>query len=603
MKAAFSSMIKKADSLKYLLAISLRNLLRQKRRNIFLGSAMAFGVMILIIANSFAHGVSDIMFNKVVVYMTGHVGVMTNEGGGKRLPIFRDRERLFDIIRRSVDRDQIKNTDEAVGIFCRALGNGRADNVVLVGIDMSKRYSPEEMKEFDASFHIVEGSYNDIKRKDVENPIILPRVKADSLNLKMNDIVRVRFRNVYGQDSSARCRVVGFISNDNIFMQAVMFLELANLKSMMGYRPWECGNVQITLKNPARDAAGVADKIHGALKPGDAFMTAQVGGTAKVRATILPFMADDESRKLMADSFKLSTGSMEKVLSKDGVMVSAKLAAVMGAAVGSKISVTYRPKFEDRDHSFTCEVNGLFIPDADTGDSTIYMHETVFYKNFYANLPDLGAALRDAFIPGRDAPFRAALGKEWVLLKRTATTDEAKKKFIGMTRRNVKAAMVDVATMYETASDILKLESVMNIITIVAVLVLFFIIILGVINTLRMTIRERTREIGTMRAIGMQKGDVKSIFIMETMSLTFISSLCGIALAFAVMWLLSLISFNVEDNPMGILLLDRHIHFMPTAFAITAYMFLIVLIATCTAWFPSKKASELPAAQALRHYE
>jgi putative ABC transport system permease protein len=172
-----------------------------------------------------------------------------------------------------------------------------------------------------------------------------------------------------------------------------------------------------------------------------------------------------------------------------------------------------------------------------------------------------------------------------------------------MTRRNVKAAMVDVATMYETASDILKLESVMNIITIVAVLVLFFIIILGVINTLRMTIRERTREIGTMRAIGMQKGVVKSIFLMETMSLTFISSLCGIALAFAVMRLHSLITFNVEDNPMGIQLQDRHIHFMPTAFAITAYMFLIVLIATCTAWFPSKKASELPAAQALRHYE
>jgi ABC-type lipoprotein release transport system permease subunit len=228
------------------------------------------------------------MFNKVVVYMTGHVGVMTNEGGGKRLPIFRDRERLFDIIERSVDRDQIKNTEEAVGIFCRALGKGKADNVVLVGIDMSKQYSAEELEEFDASFHIVEGSYNDIRRTDIENPIILPKVKADFLNLKMNDIVRFRFRNVYGQDSSARCRVVGLISNDNIFMQAVMFVELANLKDMMGYRPWECGNVQITLKNPARDAAKVADAIHGALKPGDAFMTAHVSGVSSARRPSFP---------------------------------------------------------------------------------------------------------------------------------------------------------------------------------------------------------------------------------------------------------------------------------------------------------------------------
>jgi ABC-type lipoprotein release transport system permease subunit len=404
MKAALSSLIKKAGSQKYLLVISLRNLLRQKRRNIFLGSAMAFGVMILIIANSFAHGVSDIMFNKVVVYMTGHVGVMTNEGGGKRLPIFRDRERLFDIIERSVDRDQIKNTEEAVGIFCRALGKGKADNVVLVGIDMSKQYSAEELEEFDASFHIVEGSYNDIRRTNIENPIILPRVKADSLNLKMNDIVRFRFRNVYGQDSSARCRVVGLISNDNIFMQAVMFVELANLKDMMGYRPWECGNVQITLKNPARDAAKVADAIHGALKPGDAFMTAHVSGVSSARATVLPFMADDESKRLMAASFRLSAGNMEKVLSKDGVMVSAKLAAAMGASVGSKISVTYRPKFVDRAHTFTCEINGLFIRASYTGDSTIYMHETVFYRIFYAFLPDLAAARRVPLFRARASP-------------------------------------------------------------------------------------------------------------------------------------------------------------------------------------------------------
>ena len=118
--------------------------------------------------------------------------------------------------------------------------------------------------------------------------------------------------------------------------------------------------------------------------------------------------------------------------------------------------------------------------------------------------------------------------------------------------------------MYETASDVLKLEGALNLITIVAVLILFFIIVLGVINTLRMSIRERTREIGTIRAIGMQKKDVRSIFILETVSLTFISAISGTIFAFIVMGLLSLVKFHVVDNPMGILLLNQSLHFVPT---------------------------------------
>ena len=37
-----------------LFRLSLRNLFRQKRRNLLLGSAMAIGVMLLVVANSFS---------------------------------------------------------------------------------------------------------------------------------------------------------------------------------------------------------------------------------------------------------------------------------------------------------------------------------------------------------------------------------------------------------------------------------------------------------------------------------------------------------------------------------------------------------------------
>jgi ABC-type lipoprotein release transport system permease subunit len=564
---------------------------------------MAFGIMILIVANSFSHGVSDIMFNKIVVYMTGHVGINFNEGSGKRTPVFRDKEWILDVIKNNTKKEDIETVDEALGIFGRAIGNGKADNVVFVGLDMSKHVSEKLMKEYLASFNVVEGSYRDILRTDIENPLILAKQKAASLNVKINDVIRFRFRNVYGQDQAVRAVVVGIMANDNIFMQGIMFVELKNIKKMLGYSPQECGNLHIILKNPVRDAVKVADKLHEVLKPGPAFIAGSVMYGAKADATILPFMADDNSKKIMRESFKLTTGKIDDVLEKDGVMIARKLAATVGAYPGAKLTIAYKPKFEGKASTFTCKINGIFIETPATGDKTIYMHESLFYKNYYANIPDLAKDKGKAFIPPNDASFKKALGTEWVLLDRTATTDDATKKMAQVSRKKIKAATVDVSTMYETASDILKLEGALNLITLIAVLILFFIIVLGVINTLRMSIRERTREIGTIRAIGMQKKDVRSIFILETVSLTFFASICGMIVSFIVMGLLSLIKFNVIDNPMGILLLNQHLHFMPTVSGIIFNIMFIILIAAATAYFPAKRAAAMSAADALRHYE
>ncbi|MCX5790685.1 MAG: hypothetical protein NTY45_00450, partial [Elusimicrobia bacterium] len=102
-----------------LIKLSLRNLLRQKRRNLLLGSAMAIGVAILITANAFSHGISDIMFNKVMRYVTGHVAVRFNERGGVMREIFRDRERAWAAVK---GEPVIKDADESIGMFSRAIG-------------------------------------------------------------------------------------------------------------------------------------------------------------------------------------------------------------------------------------------------------------------------------------------------------------------------------------------------------------------------------------------------------------------------------------------------------------------------------------------------
>ncbi len=588
----------------YLFTISFRNLLRQKRRNIMLGIAIAVGVMILIVASSFSHGISDIMFNKIIVWVTGHASIEPNEGSGKRAPIFRDRERLLSLIKANVSESELKDVDEGIGQFMKALGNGRSDNIVLVGIDMSKTYTEEQQKEFDESFHLTEGKFDDLISKDIENPVILPAEKARILNVKKNDFIRIRYRNVYGQDQAGRLTVVGIMSAENMFMQGVMFTELQRMKKLMGYREYESGSFQIILNNPARDAVKVADRLHSALKSGPAFIYGNVKGSRGASpVTVLPFMGDLESKKLIKDSFQLTSGKMDRALGKKGVMVSGALAKKIGAVPGKKITIKFQPKFKDKKAEFSYAVQGIFKPDKSTGKNTIYMHEAEFYPDFYDNLPDLTKTASNAFIPDESVSFKKALGTEWVLFDRSRTSDDSKKKMRAASKKKIKAATLDVNTMYERASDVLKLEGALNLISFFAVMILFIIILIGVINTLRMTIRERTREIGTIRAIGMQRRDVRRIFLLETAFLTLFASISGTVLGFILMGILSLFTIDIGDNPLGMLLVNGRLHFVPTLGSIAGNILFILLIALITAYFPARRAAKMSASRALRHYE
>ncbi|NBV41597.1 hypothetical protein EBR96_02345, partial [bacterium] len=88
--------------MKTLIMLSLRNLLRQKRKNILLGSAIAFGTLTLVISTSFVNGITDTLFNRVIVYMTGHIELHMSEKGSQYYSIIRDRSRMEAIVRKNI---------------------------------------------------------------------------------------------------------------------------------------------------------------------------------------------------------------------------------------------------------------------------------------------------------------------------------------------------------------------------------------------------------------------------------------------------------------------------------------------------------------------
>ncbi|EKD27415.1 MAG: Efflux ABC transporter, permease protein, partial [uncultured bacterium] len=459
-------------------------------------------------------------------------------------------------------------------------------------------------REYEESFKMVEGTFEDLNSEKVENPAILSTDKAQDLNVKMNDIIRVRFKNIFGQDQAARITVVGIMKITNIFMSGVIFVELLNAKSMMGYSEFEMGSLNLTLKNPVKNAVKVADRIHSLLKPDIAVIVSQLSyKEKKEQASILCFQNDENAKKIITENTIVVESQEKDFMAKKGVLITNTLAKRMELHSGDKINISYENKFRNKMTQNEYVITGIFEPKNCLAENVLLLNENIFYDTYYDNLPKKASAYPEAYIPAENDPVYKALGTEWILLPRTKTTDEFEKKLHELTGKKGKATFLDVATMYEIASAMLNLEKALNIITLCAVFVLFFIILIGVVNTLRMTIRERTREIGTMRAIGMQKNEVRNIFIFETFFLTFFSSLTGIIFAFLVMRGISGIKINMSDNPLGMFLIDEHLFFLPTFSGIFLNVGFIILIAVLTAYFPARKAANLKAAEAFRHYE
>ncbi len=583
--------------MRLILSLSLRNLLRQKRRNLFLGTAICFGMMIFVVVTSFAHGISDTLLNRMVVYITGHMSVTVMEDSNKNRLIIRDKDRFIRIIRKNVK--DIKNVSEAVGVFARVIGNAKGDNAIIVGAEVDKEFADY------LGQNLTQGSIKDFTGGKFENPVIIYSDKAKLLGVKYRDTINVRMRTITGQAQTARLTVAAVIRSSNMFEGMAMFVRLNDLKNFYGLRPQETGELQINFNriNDPSLAIREADKLRKLLVPGVAVIHGSLSrGKKSGPATALGLADDAKSLALIEKHITLVKGAMPGASTEEGTLVSKTLAAELALKPGDAYTLRYPDKFDNETTEKKYTVSGVFHSDAMPDRGIVLMNEKTFYKTYLQNLPSATLEGGGLYVPDKKSALYPALSPEWKLMPRSTTNDELKTKLAGMTRTKWKGPWLDVRTMYESADFVLKLEQALNLIALVAILILFLIILIGVLNTLRMTIRERTREIGTIRAIGMQKSDVKRLFITETLLLTAFACIGGILLSFVVMLILGSIPITT-DSILSILLVNRRLYFYPSVKFIAANFLLIMMMAALTSYFPARRASNYSAVRALRHFE
>lgn len=100
-------------------------------------------------------------------------------------------------------------------------------------------------------------------------------------------------------------------------------------------------------------------------------------------------------------------------------------------------------------------------------------------------------------------------------------------KFESVNREDWTGQKLDLTTWEDELSFIRWSSSVVDGLTFVLTIVLLTIIAIGIMNSMWIAIRERTREIGTLRAIGMQRLRVMAMFLIESFTLGALGTLAG----------------------------------------------------------------------------
>ena len=198
------------------------------------------------------------------------------------------------------------------------------------------------------------------------------------------------------------------------------------------------------------------------------------------------------------------------------------------------------------------------------------------------------------YIPATTAMYRV-LGKDYldgiyVEVADAALIDEAQEKIERIIRKRHRLLQGEdsfyIRDMSEIQEMLTSTTQTMSLLLGCIALIALLVGGIGIMNILLVSVTERTREIGLRKAIGARKSDILVQFLIESIVMTFIGGVLGIA--FGALTAFSLAFFAGWATSISI-------------FSVLLAVIFSVIVGICFGMWPAKKASQLNPVEALRY--
>jgi ABC-type lipoprotein release transport system permease subunit len=162
-----------------------------------------------------------------------------------------------------------------------------------------------------------------------------------------------------------------------------------------------------------------------------------------------------------------------------------------------------------------------------------------------------------------------------------------------------------ILTFNETGADFIKMSESKSAFGFIMLSVILIIAAVGIFNTVLMSVYERVREIGVLRAHGMRPKELVYLFMFEGFYTGILGAMLGFVLAVGATWYFVTIGIDYEKMAQGMDLSQFPINMMMYGVwnipqIIGAGIFSIV-VATVAAMIPARKAGKMSVTDALRY--
>jgi len=277
------------------------------------------------------------------------------------------------------------------------------------------------------------------------------------------------------------------------------------------------------------------------------------------------FAVDPTKIREIIPELKMSEAEWQSFINdRQGAVVGQKLVKLYGFTIGQR--VTLKSPIYDRSVEFI--IRGICTG----GDE-----KTLFFHHEYINelLPDRAKDKAGTFSiqanSAEDVP-RIAQAIDSIFVNTDAPTKTESER--------------DFAISFETMMGGVK-QFMYGIMAAIS-----FSLLLVMANTMAMTVRERTREVGMLKALGFQRGTIAGLFVGEALLVTTLGALIGIGVAMLV--------FKSLDVSLYI---PNFQSFVPTAQTLLGAFVISILVGITSVMYSAYRVSGLTIAEALRRTE